>query len=61
MSQVKKFIRKNPLAFVGILIWIVFILFAVFAPFIAPCDPLVQDMTCRNAAPSAQQDRKSVV
>lgn len=54
MSQVKKFIRKNPLAFVGILIWIVFILFAVFAPFIAPCDPLVQDMTCRNAAPSAQ-------
>ena len=35
MNQVKKFIRKNPLAFAGILIWIVFIIFALFAPVIA--------------------------
>ena len=39
MNQVKKFIRKNPLAFAGILIWIVFIIFALFAPAIATCDP----------------------
>ena len=39
MNQVKKFIRKNPLAFAGILIWIVFIIFALFAPVIATCDP----------------------
>ena len=31
MNQVKKLIRKNPLAFLGILIWIVFIVFAIFA------------------------------
>lgn len=53
MYQVKKFIRKNPLAFVGILIWIVFILFAIFAPYIAPYDPIAQDLSCRNDAPSA--------
>jgi len=53
MNQVKKLIRKNPLAFLGILIWIVFIVFAIFAPVIAACDPLTQDLTSRNMAPSA--------
>ena len=53
MHQVKKFIRKNPLAFAGILIWIVFIIFALFAPVIAACDPLAQDLTSRNMGPSA--------
>ena len=53
MNQVKKFIRKNPLAFAGILIWIVFIIFALFAPAIATCDPLAQDLTSRNMGPNA--------
>ena len=53
MNQVKKFIRKNPLAFAGILIWIVFIIFALFAPVIATCDPLAQDLTSRNMGPNA--------
>ena len=53
MNQVKKFIRKNPLAFAGILIWIAFIIFALFAPVIATCDPLAQDLTSRNMGPNA--------
>jgi len=51
---VKKFIRKNPLAAVGILIWLIFILCAVLAPLLAPCDPLAQDLSVRNMGPSAE-------
>ena len=51
--KVKKFIRKNPLAAVGIVIWFVFILCAIFAPLLAPYDPAVQDLSIRNNAPSA--------
>lgn len=51
--KVKKFIRKNPLAVMGIVIWVVFILCAVFAPLLAPYDPTHQDLSIRNAAPSA--------
>ena len=53
MNQVKKFIRKNHNDFAGILIWIVFIIFALFAPVIATCDPLAQDLTSRNMGPNA--------
>ncbi|MCD8363403.1 MAG: ABC transporter permease [Lachnospiraceae bacterium] len=51
--QIKKFIRKNPLAVVGIVIWIFFILCAVFAPVLAPYDPVAQDLSVRYQAPSA--------
>ena len=51
--QIKKFIRKNPLAVLGIIIWVFFIVCAVFAPLIAPYDPLLQDLAVRNQGPSA--------
>ncbi|MCC8163063.1 MAG: ABC transporter permease [Lachnospiraceae bacterium] len=51
--QIRKFIRKNPLAVVGIVIWIFFILCAVFAPVLAPYDPVAQDLSVRYQAPSA--------
>lgn len=51
--MLKKMIRKNPLATAGLVIWIVFIIVAIFAPVIATHDPIAQDLTCRNAAPSA--------
>ncbi len=50
----KRFIRNNPLAAAGILIWVFFILAAVFAPLLAPYDPIRQDLTARYAAPNAQ-------
>ena len=49
----KKFIRNNPLAVAGIVIWAIFILLAIFAPLAAPYDPIAQDLTMRNSAPSA--------
>ena len=49
----RKFIRNNPLAAAGILIWALFILAAILAPLISPYDPILQDLTARHAAPSA--------
>ncbi len=51
--SVQKFIRKNPLAALGIVIWAVFILCAVLAPVIAPYDPAVQDLASRFQAPGS--------
>ncbi len=50
--KVRKFIRKNPLAAVGIVIWFIFIVCAVFAPLIAPYSPVQQNLEIRNAAPN---------
>lgn len=51
--SVQKFIRKNPLAALGIVIWAVFILCAVLAPVIAPYDPAAQDLASRFQAPGS--------
>ena len=50
--SIAKFIRKNPLAVAGIVIWVIFILCAIFAPALAPFDPVEQNMDLRNSAPS---------
>ena len=42
-KAIKKFIRKNPLAYIGILIWVLFIVCALFAPAVAPYNPYLQD------------------
>jgi peptide/nickel transport system permease protein len=44
--------RKNPLALIGIVSVTVFVVFAVFAPWIAPSDPAQIDLAHRLAAPS---------
>lgn len=51
--KIARFIRKNPLAFVGIIIWVIFILMAALAPVIAPYDPIEQDLMIRFQGPSA--------
>jgi peptide/nickel transport system permease protein len=51
-KQIKKFMRKNPLAVVGIIIGVLFILAAIFAPLIAPFDPVAQDLSNRFASPN---------
>lgn len=50
--KVLKFIRKNPLAAVGIVIWFIFIVCAIFAPLIAPYSPVQQNLEIRNSAPN---------
>lgn len=45
--------RKNPLAAAGVILVAVFVLFALFAPWIAPQDPARLDLASRLAGPSA--------
>ncbi|MGD0568809.1 MAG: ABC transporter permease [Candidatus Sulfotelmatobacter sp.] len=44
--------RHNPLASTGVVLVILFVIFALFAPWIAPQDPAAIDLPARLAAPS---------
>ncbi len=46
-------LRRQPLAFVGILLLALFVVLAVFAPILAHSDPAAIDLTHRLASPSA--------
>lgn len=46
-------IRRNPLAATGLVLVLVFTVFALFAPWIAPRDPALIDLPSRLARPSA--------
>jgi ABC-type dipeptide/oligopeptide/nickel transport system permease subunit len=48
------FARRNPLSIVGAVVGFAIILVAVFAPWIAPRDPLKANFTRMNKAPDAQ-------
>lgn len=52
--SLKKLLKSNYLFTLGIVICLGWILAAVFAPVIAPYDPIAQDLTLRLNAPSAQ-------
>jgi peptide/nickel transport system permease protein len=45
--------RHNPLALIGCVLVVIFVIFALFAPWIAPFDPAAIDLPNRLAAPSA--------
>jgi peptide/nickel transport system permease protein len=45
--------RRNPLAAIGVVLVMVFVLFALFAPWIAPQDPAHIDLPLRLSPPSA--------
>ncbi|HYE26203.1 MAG TPA: ABC transporter permease [Clostridia bacterium] len=46
-------VRRNPLAATGLVLVVVFTLFALFAPWIAPRDPALIDLPSRLSGPSA--------
>ena len=48
------FARRNPLSVVGAIVALAIILMAIFAPWIAPRDPLKANFTRMNKAPDAQ-------
>lgn len=52
-SDVRRAFFGNRLAVFGVVVMAVFIILAVFAPFIAPYDPLEQDLTNKFEPPSA--------
>jgi len=47
-------LKSNPLAMIGLFIIVVFVFIAIFAPWLAPHDPSIQNLGNRLAAPSAQ-------
>jgi ABC-type dipeptide/oligopeptide/nickel transport system permease subunit len=49
-----RFARRNPLALVGGLVGFAIIVVAIFAPWIAPADPLKANFSRMNKAPDAQ-------
>ena len=53
IHSLKKLLKSNYLFTLGIVICLGWILAAVFAPVIAPYDPIAQDLTLRLNAPSA--------
>jgi len=46
-------VRRQPLAAVGVTLLVVFVICAVFAPWLAPQDPAQLDLTGRLMGPSA--------
>src|SRR5512141_3441989 len=52
--QVWRTARFNPLAAVGIVFIVIFVCFALFAPWIAPQDPAAINLPARLMGPSAQ-------
>ena len=55
-KNIKKFLKTvfaRKVTVINAIIVLIFIFLAIFAPFVAPYDPVVQDLTLRLKAPSA--------
>ncbi|MGZ4732426.1 MAG: ABC transporter permease, partial [Terriglobales bacterium] len=46
-------VRHNPLASTGVVLVVIFVIFALFAPWIAPQDPAYIDLPTRLSSPSS--------
>ncbi len=53
-GTIKRLFRSNALFTIGVVICLFWILAAVFAPLIAPYDPIMQDLSVRLKPPSAE-------
>src|SRR5437764_10690899 len=53
ITKLRSAARRNPLATIGIFLVSLFVVFAIFAPLIAPFDPANIDLPRRLAPPSA--------
>lgn len=53
LHSLKKMFKSNYLFTFGVIICLFWIVMAIIAPFVAPYDPVVQDLTLRLKAPSA--------
>lgn len=54
IRSIKKMFKSNYLFTLGVVICLAWILLAILAPVIAPYDPIVQELTLRLQAPSAE-------
>ena len=55
LHAIKKLFKSNYLFTLGVVICLAWILAAIFAPVIAPYDPIAQDLTLRLQPPSAER------
>ena len=53
LHSLKKMFKSNYLFTFGVILCLFWIIMAIIAPFVAPYDPVVQDLTLRLKAPSA--------
>lgn len=53
LHSLKKMFKSNYLFTFGVIVCLFWIIMAIIAPFVAPYDPVVQDLTLRLKAPSA--------
>lgn len=53
-KTIRRLFRSNALFTIGVIICMLWILAAIFAPWIAPYDPIEQDLTVRLKAPSSE-------
>lgn len=53
VATVRRFLRNNPLALIGVIIFLAWVLISLFAPLIAPYGPLEQDIVNRLQPPSS--------
>ena len=53
-KTIRRLFRSNALFTIGVIICMLWILAAIFAPWIAPYDPIEQDLTVRLKAPSGE-------
>ena len=53
LHSLKKMFKSNYIFTFGVIICLFWIIMAIIAPFVAPYDPVVQDLTLRLKAPSA--------
>ncbi len=52
-TQIRHFLRANPLALLGILFFVTWVIISIIAPRVAPYEPLAQDIVNRLQGPSA--------
>lgn len=53
-SRIKNMLKSNHLAMVSLIVIILIVLIAIFAPWLVPCDPYEIDLPNRAVGPSAQ-------
>lgn len=53
VDRVARFIRSSPTGTISLFIWIVLVLVAIFAPYLAPYDPIEADFAAVRSGPSA--------
>ena len=53
LSAIRRFLRQNPLALIGVVVFLFWVLISIFTALVAPFEPLQQDIVNRLQGPTA--------